>query len=95
LQKLQLHRPTHSGARGTAIRTAPQWHEPSTAIGRSPRHPFNLTAAARMRQANFLCGTPGTAARNHRSGHETVASAAHEFGMQDVRLQALLPRWGQ
>jgi hypothetical protein len=29
---LQLHDPTHSGARGAAIRTAPQWHEPLTVI---------------------------------------------------------------
>jgi len=29
---LQLQLATHSGARGTAIRTAPQWHDPLDAI---------------------------------------------------------------
>jgi hypothetical protein len=29
---LQLHDATHWGALGTAIRTAPQWHEPATVI---------------------------------------------------------------
>jgi len=35
LQKLQLHRPSHSGARGTSIVTFPQWHEPVTGMARS------------------------------------------------------------
>jgi hypothetical protein len=29
---LQLQLPTHSGAPGTAIRTAPQWHDPVTGM---------------------------------------------------------------
>jgi hypothetical protein len=32
---LQLHRAAHSGALGTSIRTAPQWHDPVIAIGRA------------------------------------------------------------
>jgi hypothetical protein len=31
-QMLQLQLPIHSGAEGTSIRTAPQWHEPVTLI---------------------------------------------------------------
>jgi len=27
-----LHRPSHSGACGTSILTAPQWHEPVTGM---------------------------------------------------------------
>jgi hypothetical protein len=30
-----LHRPSHSGARGTSIFTFPQWHEPVTGMGSS------------------------------------------------------------
>jgi hypothetical protein len=33
---LQLQLPTHKGALGASMRTAPQWHEPLTGIGHSP-----------------------------------------------------------
>jgi hypothetical protein len=53
LQKLQLQLPTHSGALGTSILTAPQWHEPvtMTASLRRPTLP-SLRGAAKPRRGN-------------------------------------------